>query len=108
MSQSQAKVFGIGLSKTGTTSLYAALDRLGFRSGTYRHLRALGLDAWFRGDFSGDPLGDYDALSDLPVGAFYRQLDRRYPGSKFILTHRDRESWLASCRSYSTIECPIH
>jgi len=98
--ESQAKVFGIGLSKTGTTSLYAALDRLGFRAGTYRDLRALCLDAWFRGDFSEDPIRDYDALTDLPIGAFYRELDRRYPGSKFILTHRDRASWLESCRSY--------
>lgn len=102
MSQPHGKVFGIGLSKTGTTSLCVALDKLGYRAGTYRHLRALGLEDWFRGDFSGDALEDYDALTDLPIGAFFQQLDRRYPGSKFVLTTRDRDAWLASCRVYFT------
>lgn len=97
---SAGKVFGIGLSKTGTTSLYAALHRLGYRAGTYRHLRTLGLEDWFRGDFRRDRLRDYDAVTDLPVGAFFPQLDRRYPSSKFVLTVRDREGWLESCRRF--------
>jgi hypothetical protein len=91
-------IFGIGLSKTGTTSLFVALDRLGYRAGTYRHLRGLGLEGWFRGDFSIDYLGEYDALTDLPVAVYYPELDRRYPGSKFILTIRDMDSWLESAR----------
>jgi len=95
--QTSLKVFGIGLSKTGTTSLYAALHVLGYRSGTFGHLRALGLEKWFNGDFSHDYLKDFDAVTDLPIGLFYKQLDLRYPGSKFILTIRDLEPWLASC-----------
>jgi len=102
MEHSEGKVFGIGLSKTGTTSLYAALHELGYRSGTYGHLKSLGLEEWFRGDFSRDYLRDYDALTDLPIGCFYPQLDRRYPGSKFILTVRDLEPWLESCRRQFT------
>ncbi len=90
------KIFGIGLSKTGTTSLYAALDRLGFRSGTFRHMRKLGLKDWMSGDFSADHLTEFDAMTDLPVGTWYRELDERYPGSKFILTVRSTDPWLSS------------
>lgn len=95
-----AKVFGIGLAKTGTTSLFAALDQLGYRAATYRHMRTLGLEDWLRGDFGTDYLAEYDAATDLPLAAFYPELDRRYPGSKFILTVRRIDSWLASAEPH--------
>jgi Sulfotransferase domain len=91
-------IFGIGLSKTGTTSLYAALHELGYRAGTYGHMAVLGLQDWFRGDFTKDYLEDYDAVTDLPIGVFYARLDKRYPGSKFILTVRNVDDWIASAR----------
>jgi len=90
------KIFGIGLSKTGTTSLYAALQRLGYRAATYQHLRGAHPSGWFNGDFSVDYLTGWDAITDLPIGTYFPDLDRRYPGSKFILTCREIESWLAS------------
>lgn len=90
------KVFGIGLSKTGTTSLYAALERLGYRTATFGHMRRLGLDAWFAGDFSRDYLATFNAVTDLPIGTYFRELDARYPGSKFILTVRDVDPWVES------------
>jgi hypothetical protein len=95
-------IFGIGLSKTGTTSLFAALDQLGYRSGTYRHLRGLGLEEWFGGNFERDYLTEFDALTDLPLATFFPQLDARYPGSKFILTVREIGSWLESARKHFT------
>jgi len=91
-------IFGIGLSKTGTTSLYAALNELGYRAATFRHLNKIGLSEWFRGNFEPDYLAGYSAATDLPIGTFYPQLDQRYPGSQFILTTRDSESWLRSAR----------
>lgn len=94
------KIFGIGLSKTGTTSLYAALDLLGYRSATFGHMRKLGMDSWLQGDFARDYFSDYDAVTDLPVGILYPQLDQRYPGSKFILTVRDVDSWLSSAKTH--------
>jgi hypothetical protein len=97
-------IFGIGLSKTGTTSLFAALAALGYRAGTYRHMRLRGMDDWFRGDFTRDYLHGYDAVTDLPLAAFFPQLDVRYPGSKFVLTVRDLESWLASARNHFAVE----
>src|SRR5690349_17299315 len=96
-------IFGIGLSKTGTTSLFAALDVLGFRSGTYRHMRGLGLAEWFDGDFARDYFADFDALTDLPIATWFPQLDQRYPGSKFVLTVRDIGSWLESARKHFSV-----
>jgi len=93
-------IFGIGLSKTGTTSLFAALAELGYRAATYRHMRRLGLEDWWQGRFETDYLAHYDAATDLPLATFYVQLDERYPGSKFILTVRDIESWIASAAKH--------
>lgn len=91
-----AKVFGIGLSKTGTTSLYAALLMLGYRTATFRHMRYLGLSDWISGDFGQDYLSTFDAVTDLPIATYFRELDARYPGSKFILTTRTVDAWLNS------------
>jgi Sulfotransferase domain len=89
-------IFGIGLPKTGTTSLYAALNYLGFEVITWRHMRELGLAAWRQGDFSPDYLDGFDGATDLPVGTYFRELDARYPGSRFILTERPLDGWLTS------------
>lgn len=83
------KIFGIGLSKTGTTSLNQALIEMGFKSVHYPQRAEL-----FSGDFR--CFDDYDAATDIPVAPYYPQLDERYPGSKFILTVRDVEDWLRS------------
>jgi hypothetical protein len=93
------KVFGIGLSKTGTTSLYAALMRLGIRTLTYRHLEATGLDDWREGRFATDYLAGAEAATDIPIPTYFRELDELYPGSKFILTERPLVPWLESLGS---------
>lgn len=81
-----AKIFGIGLSRTGTSSLNAALGVLGFRSVHYPPTPEL-----FR------IMHTVDAATDTPVALSFKDLDRGFPGSKFILTVRDREAWLSSC-----------
>ncbi|MEW6405157.1 MAG: sulfotransferase family protein [Chloroflexota bacterium] len=81
----KGKVFGIGLSKTGTTSLASALEMLGYKS---IHAR------------SADEIETHEASTDVPVAARYRQLDKLYPGSRFILTVRDVDSWVESCRKH--------
>lgn len=94
------KIFGIGLSKTGTTSLASALEILGYRTKDYP-----GLQAYTPGDLSSIDarlLDGHDALTDTPIPSFYRELDRHYPGSKFILTVRDMDGWLLSCRKQFT------
>lgn len=96
----QRKIFGIGLSKTGTSSLAQALQRLGFRTKD-----CMGARRYVAGDLSSidmDTVLAHDALTDTPIPSFYRELDARFPGSKFILTERDRASWLQSCRKQFT------
>ncbi|BCS31451.1 hypothetical protein TBR22_A06520 [Luteitalea sp. TBR-22] len=89
------KVFGLGLSKTGTSSLAEALTLLGIRTihypsdaTTLRELRA--------GCTSLTVMASYDAAVDIPVAPYYAQLDAAYPGSKFILTVREEGAWLRS------------
>lgn len=79
----KTKTFGIGLSRTGTSSLTFALRTLGYEA---KH-------------FPKDPLEmskEYDALTDTTVARDYKELDKMYPGSKFILTVRDIDDWLRS------------
>ena len=42
----------------------------------------------------------HDASTDTPVAANFGNLDQRYPNSKFILTIRDKPSWLESCEKF--------
>jgi hypothetical protein len=100
------KIFGIGLSRTGGTSLSAALSLLGFRalhfpadSSTRREIISH-LDRGNCGGLHLSILNDYDALSDTPISSVFRSLDIAYPGSKFVLTIRDESAWLDSCRRY--------
>lgn len=79
------KVFGIGLARTGTTSLNAAMRILGYRG---KH-------------FLLNPEQDIresDFVCDMPVQTRYREYDRQYSGSRFILTVRNKGQWLESCR----------
>lgn len=80
------KVFGIGLSRTGTSSLTRALGMLGLRA---RH--------YF---FDLDSIDELDAATDTPIARAYKLLDRRYPGSRFVLTVRDEAEWLRSCAEF--------
>ncbi|WP_373528649.1 sulfotransferase family protein [Nostoc sp.] len=81
-----SKIFGIGLSKTGTSSLHNALELLGYSS-VHFPLTWAAFDS-------------HDAASDLPVACRFKELDERYPGSKFILTIRDMRGWLQSCADH--------
>ena len=42
----------------------------------------------------------FDAFEDNPWFLLYRELDRRFPGSKFILTTREDSRWIASATRY--------
>lgn len=81
------KIFVIGLPKTGMHSMKAALEELGYKA--QRFVRDKGL------------FDTKDAFMDYPVFMRYKELDKKYPGSKFILTKRDIESWLASSQTHS-------
>lgn len=83
------KIFGIGLSKTGTTSLTRALDIMGFSAAHYFN------------NYSGELLAQrdialYDALTDTPVSYQFEELYERYPDAKFIYTTRPLDKWVPS------------
>ncbi len=92
------KVFGAGLSKTATTSLSAALEVLGYKTKHFP-IRSINYE---NGELSidMDVLEKYDACTDLPIARFYKKIYKRFPGAKFILTLRDMENWLDSCRRH--------
>jgi hypothetical protein len=91
------RVFGIGAARTGTSSLGRALVLLGFRHTSWDPQL---WEAFERGDY--DPVfvvaDRYESFEDGPWNGrdFYRDLDDRYPRSKFVLTVRAPETWLRS------------
>lgn len=100
MQPHKTKIFGIGLSKTGTTSLARAVEILGYKTRDY-----IGVTRYRTGDLSCINLREIDendAFTDTPIPSFYKQLDERYPNSKFILTTRNVDAWLKSCKKQFT------
>ncbi|MCW5725615.1 MAG: hypothetical protein KIS81_11770 [Maricaulaceae bacterium] len=93
------KVFGIGLSRTGTRSLTHALQILGFDTVHYPVDRDTYNELAY-GQYDLTLLKHHDGVTDITVAPYYPQLDQHYPGAKFILTVRDKESWLQSCQNH--------
>ena len=83
------KVFGIGLSRTGTTSLGRALEQLGY---FHAHLR----NPITEQILTEDDFALFDAATDAPVAARFETLYYTYPHARFILTVRPKASWLDS------------
>ena len=102
------RVFCIGWHKTGTTTLGLALIELGYsvvgcRLDMVHPLRRGDLDTVLK------TAGDYDAVQDIPWAALYRELDERYPGSRFIMTRREEAGWLNSAsRHFADAYVPLH
>lgn len=90
------KIFGIGLSRTGTTSLTEALSLLGFRTVHYPDLRP----EISSGRLTLARFEPFDALTDSPIAAIYPQLVKLYPTCLFILTLRRKSDWLNSCERF--------
>ena len=91
------KIFVIGLSRTGTTSMMGALEHLGYKCLHYPDTLDV-IHKTLSSRFDWDVLDEYDAFADGAPAAFYRELDVQCPGSKFILLTRDEGPWLASCK----------
>jgi hypothetical protein len=95
------KVFGIGFNKTGTTSLAAALARLGYRVAPQSPAVRLFDQVWHHQHC--DELlrfcQHYDAFQDIPFSmpGVYRLIDAAFPKAKFILTTRaNADIWFDS------------
>ena len=94
---------GAGFGRTGTYSLKAALEHLGF--GPCHHMSKViddprQVEAWSE-VAAGRP--DYDAIFagfrsavDFPVSAYWQDVLGAMPDAKVILSHRDAEDWYGS------------
>jgi len=106
----EPKVFCIGLNKTGTTSLHVLFRRSNLKS---VHFGAQNRPNLAQCMFTNRELGrrllvgyeDFTCFSDMNFlsralyidgNRLFRDLDREYPGSYFILSTRDRENWIKS------------
>lgn len=95
------RIFGIGLHKTATTSLHRAMKILGVNSAHWENAHwARAIFDEMRSERRSRTLEHHYALCDLPIPLLFRELDEAYPGSKFILTVRDEQEWIASVRNH--------
>ena len=85
------KVFGLGLSKTGTTSLAAALNTLGIKTIWYPHDEKT-LAELRSAEYRLSILEEYDGAVDTPIVPYYAQLDKIYP--KQVYFNHSRKEFL--------------
>lgn len=90
------KILGVGLSRTGTLSLHAALQILGLSSLHYDTVRLNDVldGSNIRPDFR--RYDDIDAVVDLPAAYFYDEFLIAYPDCKCVLTVRSVDDWWRS------------
>jgi len=81
------KIFGIGLARTGSLSLATAFKYLGYCFLHNPHYSML-----FRGGYGG--------ACDCSVVRFYKELDKKFPNSKFIYTIRQPDKWINSIEKH--------
>lgn len=101
------RVIGAGFGRTGTMSLKAALDEIGF--GPCYHMvevfkHAEHDDLWQKASEGKtvdwrDLFADYESAVDWPACTFYRQLMDEYPEAKVVLTVREPVRWYESVRN---------
>ena len=100
------KVIGAGFGRTGTSSMKAALEELGFgpchhMEEVFKHTEQIpGWVALAEGKGADWPtlLRGYNSAVDFPSQFWYRELMAQWPEAKVILTVRDPEAWYRSAR----------
>ncbi|RAO65170.1 uncharacterized protein BHQ10_001182 [Talaromyces amestolkiae] len=121
------KVLVLGVGRTGTASIRAALQRLGYNK-TYHMMSASvenppdclmwhdalcakydGVGKFGRAEWD-QLLGDCQAVCDWPACAFAKELIEAYPNAKVILNTRDVDSWYESVKRtvYWRVRDPEH
>jgi hypothetical protein len=106
--QGGTKIFGIGLNKTGTTTLGACLAQLGYRHLGFR--RSL-FKSYARGDLAAvfDAIEQFDSFDDWPYPLMFREVFARYGRqARFILTTRSSpQIWLNSLKAHTLRANPL-
>ncbi|MBT5170929.1 MAG: glycosyltransferase [Candidatus Nitrosopelagicus sp.] len=91
------RVYGIGMSKTGTNSLTEALRILNIPCEHFpidqRFLESLNKQNTNAFDF-------HQSITDITTIPFIEKLSNHYPESKFILTTREEKSWIRSIKHH--------
>lgn len=117
VAQAAIEIIGAGLGRTGTLSLQAALEELGYGKG-YHFVDFSHAKQWAdlaNGKTSVDSIidliveGAFTSTMDNPSADIYEDLFRRFPDSKVVLTVRDTPqkfaaSWKALYRSLEVTE----
>ena len=96
MTEPSMKIVGIGLNKTGTSTLKTCMKQWGFNHMTF-DLDAF--NAYRNKDFKilKQLADDHDSFENWPWALMYEQFYQWYPQAKFILTvRRDAETWFKS------------
>jgi hypothetical protein len=100
------RVFGIGLSRTGTHSLTTALEILGYEVVHYP-VDPITLAELQRGKRNLSLLEHYDGITDITAASLMPELRRTFIGARFILTVRETGSWLKSMRQHWGSKKPL-
>ena len=102
------KVFGIGLNKTGTTTLAKCLRRLGYRHMSFRRDLLLAVRENRLADVFA-VTDEYEYFTDWPYPLIYPELFERYDDALFILTTRiSSQVWLDSLKAHSLHTHPVN
>lgn len=97
----EEKVFGIGMFRTGTSTLGRALDILGYKTlhGPWWDSSRILIDNWYEYPEEWSQYKDefikeaqkWDAFEDYPWMFNYKMMDEAFTNAKFILTTRNPE-----------------
>ena len=100
------KVIGAGFGRTGTLSMKAALEQLGYVK--CHHMLEVfpsnrQLNCWYAIGAGEQPDWDdvfdgFQASVDFPSAGYWRELSAHYPEARVILTTRSFDSWYESAR----------
>jgi len=101
MSRKFEKLFGIGLPKTGTTTLGHCFEVLGYSKAPYDIQL---IEEVAEGSCNRIPeyTQQWEAFEDWPWPVLYKNLSELYPNAGFILTVRQsKEAWLKSLQKHT-------
>lgn len=102
----KVKIVGVGLNRTGTTTLGVCMQHFGYRH-TSTHQQAF--EFLRKGDMSAlmALVARFDSFEDWPWPLVFRQIEQAYPDSKFILTKRKTaEIWFRSISRLAALVGP--
>ena len=114
--KSGEKIFCIGFNKTGTTSLMNFFLNLsiktcdGIADSSFKDVQ----EFYYSEDkfkYLEKLLSSFVAFEDVPWPIFYKELFNKFPNSYYILTTRNADAWIRSCKNHfclSSENYPIH